>query len=297
MHTPWLQIANEVREVNAPQFAAELDVGVGDAYLMLSDFLGWALRRCPEDRPPSASSLIRGSSAGRQIANAMGWRGDVDRLVDALVRLPYAMVEMLPDGIRIRGLKRYDHYWTKSYPDAARLWKASGVVSQPSATPIGAETAPKPRRESAETAPPDPDPDPDPDLEKDLPTPKPPSADAPSPVVVVEKEIGDCWEKLQDNRARARLKRETHRPRAFAQWYRDKRRDGRSDAELADAHWQYLGSKTIRAVGHPTQVFLTEGICEARLPNPKAEELRRHLERLGRKKPPLLENVGPPETP
>lgn len=281
MHTPWLQIAHEVRTVNAPQLAGELDIGVGDAYLMLADFIGWALHRCPEDRPPSASSLVKGPSAARQIANGMGWRGDAQQLLEALLRLPYGMIEQQPggEGIRIRGLKRYDHHWRKSYPDAARVWDANpGAHPQPRETPIGAETAPKPRRNSAETAPPDPDPDPDSKKVTTPPTPPSFETDAPplEPPPLGEKEISGCWEAIQANRDRARLKRESQQPTKFASWYREKRAAGRSDADIAEAHRAFLASKTVRSVGHPTQVFMTEGMCEVRLDNANPESRKRN---------------------
>ncbi len=249
MHTPWLQIANEVREVNAPQLAADLDLVVGEAYLLLSDFIGWALRRCPEDRPPSSSAFIKGASAGRQLANGVGWRGDAKVLVDAIARLPYPMIELREDGIRIRGLKRYDHYWTKSYPEAAKAWKGS---PQPAATPIGAETAPKPRRSTAETAPPDPDPDPDPEEE---PTPKPPST---SELSVAERlvVVNGFKGAMADARQHAGFPLEPTAPKDFDAWALARHAEGFTPRDAMHGKLKFLRDETIRSRDKPTAVFI-----------------------------------------
>lgn len=280
MHAPWMQLAKEVRKVNAPQFAAELDVGVGDAFLMLNDFLEWAIERCPENQPPSSAALIKGNSAGRQIAQAMGWKGDVPQLVAALNSLPYPMIELLPEGIRIRGLDRYDRGWRKSHPKQAAAWKtANPLAADDDEEPgfdFGAETGTnrdtKPALSRHPTGhqkpPPDPDPDPDPDNQPP-PYPPPSSATPVGPETVVVVDVGKCWSAVVAAFAAEGVEPEKKRPKAFEAWVADRHRevldglrDGFTPRDVHAAVRDFLRDKTIRS--HAAAVFI-KNCWESRL--------------------------------
>ncbi|HET9554320.1 MAG TPA: hypothetical protein VFP50_15265 [Anaeromyxobacteraceae bacterium] len=152
MHLPWTQVANEVLDHAAPELAVALawheDPEISEALALrgLVQLFRWARERCPNDRPPSAGAIITGSTAGRLIARAMGWRGDPEALVDALERVqPSPIVSRMDGGVLICGLDRYDGAWRKNYRDAAEAWDAR-VKAAAERIPVGmpTETARKP---------------------------------------------------------------------------------------------------------------------------------------------------------
>jgi len=170
MRLPWEQIAMEVIEVSAPELAAKLDISEAEAGWGLVVLVKWALARCRDDQPPSANDVVIGSSAARQIARAAGFRGQPDVYVKAAASLSYPVLEVLPDGVRIRGLDRYDAAWGDRNEAAWKAWKAKHPEK------YGSPTATR-RRSSggspAEIRPSDPDADADADPKT---PPLPPSA-------------------------------------------------------------------------------------------------------------------------
>lgn len=109
MRLPYLQLAMEVIEQAAPDLAVALDWTEEAAGWGLVHLFRWGLHRCPDDRPPSESSLVEGPLAARLIANAARWKGDPEALITALAHVkPEPLVERVEGGIRLCGLSRYD---------------------------------------------------------------------------------------------------------------------------------------------------------------------------------------------
>lgn len=135
MRLPFLQIAHEVlndaRELATRLGSDEFRMGWG-----LVRLFDWALDRCPEDRPPSASNVVLDGPAGARpgtgpepagaaalIAAAAGWSGDAEAYVDACSMLPQPLLERVGGGIRVCGLSRYDAAWGKNRPKQWAEWK------------------------------------------------------------------------------------------------------------------------------------------------------------------------------
>lgn len=131
MRLPWEQIAMEIIEVTAPELGAELypdldaDVAEACAGWGVVKLIKWALARCPDHQPPSANAVVKGATAARQIARAAAWKGDPDVYVGAVAKITYAVLELVPGGIRVRGLDRYDAVWGDRNKDAWDKWKTA----------------------------------------------------------------------------------------------------------------------------------------------------------------------------
>jgi hypothetical protein len=277
MRLPWEQLAMEVIEVSAPELGAKLypdlepELGEAAAGWGVVHLVKWALARCPEHMPPSASALVPGPTAARQIARAARYRGDPETFIEAAAHLPNPVVEVVPEGIRLRGLDRYDAAWADRHKEE---WKAYKLVT--------AAFPPEIRRKSAGASPDlrRPAPDPDPDAEKE----PPPPARPPLKLVVVGKKKPltveqltpgqrRWWELMQRGRANAGQLAETAVPPDFPAWA--DRCDVR-ELELAQVDHAlalYLRDGQIRAPGWPTAVFITPGVFEQRLPERPAEAL------------------------
>jgi hypothetical protein len=135
----------EVFELHAPELAVTLGWKESDAFYGLAKLFKWALARCPDDAPPSTNDIIYGPLAPRLLAAAAGWDGDPEAFVTALEHLtPDAVVQRLPDGIRICGLKRYDAAWGKSHPEQWRT--RNGLVPEPARNRTGTGASPKRNR-------------------------------------------------------------------------------------------------------------------------------------------------------
>lgn len=300
MRLPYIQIAMEVIEQAAPDVSVELDADEATVGWGLVKMIRWALGRCREDLPPSASSVVSGPAAARQIARAAGWMGDPDAWVDATARVqPSPLLERVDGGIRIRGLDRYDPAWGKSNPDRWAQWKADhpdryGSKADPKSgrNRAGTETEPNSNRA-------------DPGLQtqtqtqtkkqkKKKPPPPTPSADssaaapADAPAaVVVEREVyrrtvdglsrlehepavdwqptpAGCWEMVQLHRELRGLPREGSQPKGFTAWASRALAQAGPDG-VEETLLGYLADETIRAPGYPTAVFIG-GIWGARAP-------------------------------
>ena len=122
MRLPYLQIAMEVLEQLAPEVAIELDHNEDAILGKLIRLIQWGLGRCPDHLPPSHSSLVHGEHAAKHIARGALWLGDPQPFIDAICRSAFSILEIRPDGIRIKGLDRYDAAWEaqQSRSDKAR---------------------------------------------------------------------------------------------------------------------------------------------------------------------------------
>jgi len=146
MRVPWFQVATEVVDQAAPDLACLLD---GDELRLLGGLMHlfkWGLGRCPDDEPPSANAVVRGPAAAKLVARAAGYEGDPDVFVDACSQVQPPLLERVPDGVRFRGLDRYDATWGKNNPAAWAAWKAAHVTTPPGPVP-------EPERSRAESGP------------------------------------------------------------------------------------------------------------------------------------------------
>jgi hypothetical protein len=143
MHLPFMQVASEILDITAPEVAIALDWSEEAAFTGLVRLFRWGLARCPDHLPPSASDTIKRPTAAKLIARATGYTGDAEAFVSACESAAYPVLERVPDGIRLRGLNRYDAAWGKNNPALWAEWKRSR-----------AGTGPKPARNRAETVPP-----------------------------------------------------------------------------------------------------------------------------------------------
>lgn len=159
MRLPWEQIAMEVIEVSAPELAAKLDISEAEAGWGIILAIKWALARCPDHEPPSANAIVKGPSAARQIARAAGYKGDPELYVKTAASLTFPTLELVPDGIRVRGLNRYDAAWGSNHKALWAAWKAARPDEYPPEPPGTSRGTPEEIRR------PDPDPDADPNAD------------------------------------------------------------------------------------------------------------------------------------
>jgi hypothetical protein len=236
MRLPWEQLAMEVIEVSAPELGDKLypdlepEVSEALAGWGVVHLVKWALARCPEHLPPSASALVPGPTAARQIARAARFKGNADAYVAALAALPDPVVEIRSDGIRVRGLDRYDAAWGDNHKTEWATYKAAHPDRYP---PPGS------RRSSAGVPPEIRRPDADTDADADqLPSEAVAAAPATAAVRPQLHEVAplavtapdtppegwnadDFWRWAQSKRAKAGLVVEVRRPdsRALSSWY------------------------------------------------------------------------------
>lgn len=255
MRNPWVQIAQEVFEVSAPELAIELDASEAEALSALVKLVPWALARCPDDAPPSENDLVEGASAARKIAHGVGWTRDPDAFCRVAATMRYPMLELMPGGIRIRGLDRYDGSWVDKQPHELRpAWRLflKGTGPRPF---VPAEV----RRESGGN--PSglrrPDPDPDPDTDNKPPPPTSSSEGAPVEVKPVVVDVGKCWALVQGNRARRGLKPEGAKPpKGWATWCEARGLEGFTARDIASGHWEFLTDADFERKSWPTAVFM-----------------------------------------
>lgn len=159
MRLPYLQVSNELLEHAASDLSVMLDWSEGEAGWGLLQLIRWGLGRCPDHLPPSASAVVRGPAA-KLIAKAGGWTGDPERYIDALASLPEPILERVEDGVRIRGLSRYDSAWGKNHPKEWAEWKRRNEP-EPEPKQTRNESVTKPGRSRNESGPQDADADAD----------------------------------------------------------------------------------------------------------------------------------------
>jgi hypothetical protein len=160
MRLPYVQVAMEVLEQAAPTLSVMLGKSELEILGGLVKLFGWAISRCPDDRPPSHSAIVPGVAAPLLIARAAGFDGDPELFLEACEAVsPDPLLERVTGGVRICGLSRYDAYWRKNKPAAAKLWDESRPGSALTSERTRAEVAPEPKRGHPELGAPDPDTD------------------------------------------------------------------------------------------------------------------------------------------
>lgn len=285
MHLPFIQIDTDMIEQVAPDVAIELDADEMAILGGLVRLVKWALGRVPEGALPSEHALITGPNAARLIARAAGHQRDPEAFVAACSRCAHAILEVVPEGIRIRGLDRYDAAVTgaevrskaakaaaEARWNAERMRDASESQSKRTAKAMRqnaktkTQTHTKTQKKTEEKPPP----------------PAPSGVDGVEPEqllaeVVVERvrdldrtgtpcmrdeqvvrwtasPVG-CWEMIQLHRELHGLPRERTRPKGFDAWAADALATAGPDA-VERTVIGFLDDESIRAPEHPTAVFL-----------------------------------------
>lgn len=109
MRFPWLQVDSDFISSRASELGALLGISRREALGLALDLWAWVLSRSPADRPPDG--ILSGSDPVAVLASAVSWPVP-ERLASALVEV--GLVEVLPKGLRIKGLDRYKATWEKN---------------------------------------------------------------------------------------------------------------------------------------------------------------------------------------
>lgn len=278
MRLPYEQIAMEIIEVSAPELGANLvayrallrpirdtatraDIAKRCAGWGVLELIKWALARCPDNQPPSSHATVKGVGAAQQISLAAGYPGDPEEYVRVASSLTYPILELVPGGIRIKGLDRYDPYWGKCFPKLWADWKAKHPDMY-AAPKDRAGTGPEPARSRDGAGPPDPDPDPD---SKDASPPPPPDGGGGSKHVAMTPDAQAFWDERVVPRRRSRGLKTGEPPRAFAGWYVACRSEGLADQQLDDALGLFMADPDFSAKGWPVAVFIKPNVYRWRL--------------------------------
>lgn len=280
MRVEWLQLAVEVVEQSAPDLAVLLDVSEADAGWGLIKLLKWGLGRVPQGEYPSLHDLVQGPMAARLIARAAGHDGDPDRYIEAVESLAHPILQRMPDGVRFRGMKRYDVILDGELQRSEKAKKAADArwarVRERGAT--AAEHAPSNAQASTEHQPGnaprclDGDGDGDSDPKE---KPPPPRAAAKLVVVGQKKPIAvddltpsqlSWWSQIQRGRRNARLLNENNPPPDFPRWCAEIDSCGVAAVQLEHALALYLRDQHFEDRKWPTAVFITPGVWRQRLP-------------------------------
>lgn len=305
MRVEWLQVSMEVIRQSAPDLAVLLDTTEAEAGWGLIKLFEWALGRVPQGEYPSLHDLVPGPMAARLIARAAGFTGDPDAYVAAAESLAHPILQRRPDGVRFRGMKRYDVILdgeetrsAKAKKAAEARWAAVEARKLEAAIQAAAEHAPSitgasgekqpsnaPRcldgdgdgdsdeerkeEETQTSKPPPPSPSGEQSVHR-FPTASPQPTDRPPANGERSTDSDRCWKAMQGERERHGFARELLRPMGFNDWHDRARGEGFAPSELIDAYGDYLRDETIRAVGHPTAVFITGDVWRVRARVPPA---------------------------
>ncbi len=110
MRLPWIQVTEEAWGM------AKMLAGIlprtkrREAFGLLADLWAWGLGLGPADEPPAG--VLRDPLALQMLAGALEWTRDPEELARALKAV--GALDILPDGIRVRGTNRYHAAWRKN---------------------------------------------------------------------------------------------------------------------------------------------------------------------------------------
>lgn len=282
MRAPWLQISMEVLELVAPNVAVLTNRSELETLGSLTKFIGWALGRCPEERPPSAGGLVTGAMAAKLIAAGSHFPGNPHELVEAYVQVHPPLLERQADGFRIRGLRRYDGFWAKSYPAHAKAWKAAhpewrpprvkevakedvDPASEPKPPRTGEDSEPNRSRNTAVSPPQDPDQEEERERKKE-PPPQANGGGGGDPVALLEPPLRERWEIIQEVRRGHGLNRERAPPPHLAKWSTDCDSAGVDNAQIRYAAQMFMRDTTFSERQWPTAVFIHPNVFDLRVP-------------------------------
>lgn len=280
MSLPFLQLEEDFVHAKAPMIAAMLRTDRRTVIGMGVDLFDFIVRTTStEEKAPDG--ILADPDAVPILEGVMGWTGEQGRCVDAFVRA--RVIEPLEVGARVRGTERYRKSWEKLAKERARkaAWRESNDAPPPVPRLSRGRPADKPR-----TVEPEMEMEMDMDIKTTTPNPSaepdPPAAEVVEVDVMVTAVDGcpylrreprirwlptveGCWEFLQLNREIHGLQREAKRPKRFAAWA-EEALIVPGPAGIDRTHSQYLQDRTIRAMDHPTAVFISTGMWDARRP-------------------------------
>lgn len=286
MRVQWVQVAMEVVEESAPDLAVLLETSEAEAGWGLIKLIKWFLGRVPENEYPSMHDLVHGPHAARLIASAAGYKGDSQRYVEALEELAKPILQIMADGVRMRGMNRYDAMLDEAEERSSKAKKAARArwgTGEPVKPEI--EHAPSIARASSEqcssNAPRCLDRDVDEDSESLKP---PPPADTPprAKLVAVEKlpflTVADLtprdrtrWKHRQRARRNVGLLRETDPPSGWPAFCDELEARKLGDEQVEHSHAMYLRDEHFADRKWPTALWIQPGIWRSRLPESAAE--------------------------
>lgn len=110
MRLPWIQLTEEAWEKAEALSGALPRVDPARALGMLARLWRWGLSLGPSDQPPTG--VLIDPLARKLMAGACGWRQDPELLAQALRAI--GVVELSPDGLRVKGTNRYHSAWKKN---------------------------------------------------------------------------------------------------------------------------------------------------------------------------------------
>lgn len=293
----WVQVEKEF--VEGPELSnTALALGLSEDELLgkMTRLWAWSLNHAT---PPEGT--VAGAAAGRALARAAGFTGDVEVFVDALVGA--GVLEVLPGMIRFKGwAERYGKVLREQDQDAERKREERRVGKS------GRKSSKRSTRTSARTSVGRPPADPTESFSRDRPkTTRPETSDATletrevrsessdhhPPAEVVVEQIRDrdltglpvmrevavvrwepsaigCWQAFQLIREHQGLSREAAIPAGFGAWAEEALAEVGPGA-IERTFRGYLADPGIRAEGHPTAVFIA-GVWDARKPAPAPQE-------------------------
>ena len=118
MRLPYLQVDGDFLAHRARAAAVLLDCSRAQAVGHVSLLWSWAVSSASGDAPPNGH--VPGTRAGQLVAAVAEWTGDPAVFVQALAHPTVALLEVLPDGLRVRGLDRYAVAWERQEKERAR---------------------------------------------------------------------------------------------------------------------------------------------------------------------------------
>lgn len=275
MHLPFVQVATDLID-HAPDLAVELDLPEERVGWGLIRLIRWGLSRCPDDAPPSRNSVVKGPNAAKLIARAAGIPPELaEAFVDACARIqPKPVLERVKDGIRIRGLDRYDEAWinAQSRSEKARTaararWAEKGDRALSNAQALPEHPNPDaPRCLEVEV-----------DGEVDQKPPPPPAGElrvVPDDAPPTDAETAaqgspeEFWSFAQKARGEVLPDAVAEKPPdGYAAWA------AKSIAEvgtyrLSCAYWNFLGDQHFQAKSCPFRMFMSEKVWRHRAHDP-----------------------------
>ncbi len=148
MKLPWLQVDEETfaRAEQLAGLLADVDYDRGITLQLL--LWRWGLSLGPDDVPPTG--VCTSKLALRLMAAACRWPPDrADELAEVFVATE--LLEVLPDGLRVRGLDRYHGTWRKNRGlNGAKIQEPPNTRTEPERVPNGSRTEP-PRNTQTQT--------------------------------------------------------------------------------------------------------------------------------------------------
>jgi hypothetical protein len=140
MRFPWIQVEQDALE-RIPALATWLKLDEDTCEGKLMRAWRWGLTLAPTDMPPDG--VCRDPDAPQILAAEMRFAGDPDLLVRALRVTGF--LEVLPDGIRVRGMSRYRRTWEKN---ARRKGSKTDEPAETGGKPAKTGTVPAPQTQT-----------------------------------------------------------------------------------------------------------------------------------------------------